>query len=100
MDGEKKTNAIQCPHCGKRFGLSTHLGELVKTNPAKAKKEVLTALRNAGANAVLAAKTAGVTPRTWTRWIVALDLEVETEEMRRTAKAKGWWRPTPNEKLS
>lgn len=71
------------------------LGNKVKFAPEEAKKEILEALRLAGANAEIAASKIGVTRRTFGRWIQALKLEQAAAKMRLVAKKKGWWKATP-----
>lgn len=66
------------------------LGSDVDFHPAEATQTILAAFRNAGANLRATAESLGVTERTLHRYVEALGIGRQLEDMRERAKREGW----------
>jgi transposase-like protein len=75
----------------------TAIGRLFRSDPTRARAEIVAALETYGGNVTRAALELGVTRRQLTRWIGRERLWLEVSEARseRREKAKPeWWRAT------
>lgn len=66
------------------------IAHLIHIDPAKAKKQILDALRSAGMHMANAAASFGCTHGTFLMWIKKLDMREAIDDLRQTAKKKGW----------
>lgn len=66
------------------------LGSDVEFHPAEATRTIIEAFRSAGANLRATAESLGVTERTLHRYVEALGIGRQLEDMRERAKREGW----------
>lgn len=66
------------------------MAAMIMVDPAKARREILVAFRNAGASRGDAAVNLGATRNTFARWVEALGLVDELAEVEARAVKQGW----------